>query len=166
MCLVWRAWVSVTAKLLHPTAAGNASLSPLVRRSRRRSLLPSCSNTRAGETPLMWELWGSLSLIFGQPCCVTNKAGVCPVYCRGPCSRAGILQVGFRSSPTPSPRSTMGVLQWEVWETQPQGTRVGQGTQPAQGQQGPWAEDGCTTPNPTATLSASREKMSPKNSTS
>lgn len=80
MCLEQWVWVSTTAKLLHPTAAGNASLSPLVRGSRRRILLQPCSDPRAGETSPAWELWGSLGLILGQPCSVTNKASVYPVY--------------------------------------------------------------------------------------
>lgn len=46
----------------------DAPLSPQVRGTRRRSLLQPCSDPRAGGTSLVWELWGSLGLILGQPC--------------------------------------------------------------------------------------------------
>lgn len=68
MCLERWVRVSTTAKLLHPTAAGNASRSPLVRGSRRRNLLQPCSDSRPGETSPVWEPRGSLALILGQPC--------------------------------------------------------------------------------------------------
>lgn len=41
-------WVLTTAKLLYPTAAGDTSLSPLVRGSRRRSWLQPALNTGQG----------------------------------------------------------------------------------------------------------------------
>lgn len=119
MCLERWVWVPTTAKLLHPTAAGNASPRPVVSGSRRRSLLQPCSDPRAGKTSLVWDLQGSLRLILGQPCSVANKAGVYFVYCRVPCSRGGALQVGFRSPFTPHPGAAMGVLQWGVLKTQP-----------------------------------------------
>lgn len=124
-------WVLSTAKLLYPTAAGDTSLSPLVRGSRRRSWLQPALN--AGQGIHLWcgnhgTRWASF---LDNPVILPSK------QVSTPCT-AVVPALGdkyHRWEPSLPLHAILGpcwVFCRAMWKAQPSGTQVGQRSQPAQ----------------------------------
>lgn len=108
MCLEWGVWVLTTPL---PHGSRQHLPEPPGQGKQEEEPAPACSEHRTGNTSLVWEPWHSLSLILGQPCGITTKAGVYPIHCRCPCSGRQVPQMGVKSPPTRHPGAMMGALQ-------------------------------------------------------